>query len=53
MAKLLASVVANKTRVTYLLAAKQHGEFKEAGTVGEDFSKFAEGRTYLKEKAGR
>lgn len=53
VAKLLASVVANKTRVTYLMAAKQHGEFKEPGTVGEDFSKFAEGRTYLKEKAGR
>lgn len=52
VADILAAAVSNKSRVVYLLAAKQHGAFKTPGTL-VDFESFRQGRTYLREQAGR
>lgn len=51
VANLLQATVANKSRVVYLLAAKDQGDFATPGTV-KSFEDFREGRTYLREEAG-
>jgi insulysin len=50
VAEILTATIKRGSRVVYLIAAKQHGAFKEAPL---DLTTFSEGRTYSAEKAGR
>ncbi|MBL4849570.1 MAG: insulinase family protein [Planctomycetes bacterium] len=50
--KILRKTISDKTRVVYLMAAKQHGEFKTPGTV-KDFAEFTKTHQYVTEKPGR
>jgi insulysin len=52
VATLLQNTVAEKTKVVYLLRAKQLGAFEAPGSA-PDLNTFSKGRTYSADKAGR